>query len=308
MSKPLRTGLVGLGVIAPYYIAAFEHVEAAELVAVCDLRPELLVPSEGKFACHTDFRAMLAEAGLDAVIVNVPNDAHARLCADALAAGIPVCVEKPLATDIDDARALCSTAQTANVVLFTAFHRRYNTNVLELRRRGAGHGPVRAVRTHYDELIEEHVGDDRWYLDMERCGGGCVADNGPNAIDVVRMFLPELTIAEARIERDAAGVDRKADIVCSAPGGATAQVLLDWSYPHGERKDVEVEYADGTVLYADMLAGFEGFKSSLWHEYIGILGDFALAVESGGEFGRDGLTALQLVTDAYARTRIGNPQ
>ncbi|MGV9674967.1 Gfo/Idh/MocA family protein [Nocardia sp. NPDC003482] len=301
MSGPLRVGLVGLGVIAPYYVAAFDQVADAELVAVCDLRPDRL---DGVRADrYTDHRTMLAEAGLDALIVNVPNDVHATICADALAARVAVCVEKPLATEVAAARELCAAARAAGTTLFTAFHRRYNDNVLALRRAGRAHGPVRAVRVHYDELIEDHVGDDRWYLDMERCGGGCVADNGPNALDVVRMFLPDLAVKDARIERDAAGVDRTADITLAGDDGATARVLLDWSYPHGERKTVDVEYADGTMLSADMLAGFTGFKSSLWHEYVGILTDFTRAIGAGGEYGDDGLIALELVTDSYARAR-----
>ncbi|MCM6773146.1 Gfo/Idh/MocA family oxidoreductase [Nocardia sp. CDC159] len=308
MSAPLRVGLVGLGVIAPYYVAAFDRVDAAELVAVCDLRAERLRGLADTHACYTDHRAMLAEAGLDALIVNVPNDAHVEICADAVTANIAACVEKPLAIEVGAARELCAAARAAGVTLFTAFHRRYNDNVLNLRARGAAHGSVRSVVVHYDELIEEHVGEDRWYLDMERCGGGCVADNGPNALDTVRMFLPDLAVQDASIERDGAGVDRKADITLAGTDGATARVLLDWSYRHGERKTVEVEYGDGTVLFADMLGGHQGFKSSLWHEYVGILDDFVHAIHTGGTHGEDGLIALELVADSYARAGQDGPR
>lgn len=304
MNAPLRIGLIGLGVISRYYLAAFEQVPGVELIAVCDVREDRLAACAGTHRRFADHHTMLAEADLDAVIVNVPNDIHAQLCSDAIRAGVAVCVEKPLATDLDDARRLCAEAKAARVTLFTAFHRRYNSHFRALVERGREHGAVRAVRAHYDELIEDHIGDDNWYLDMSRCGGGCVADNGPNAIDTVRMFLPELSLTGADIRRDSAGVDRWARLLFDAPGGASAEVLLDWAYHGGERKDVEVTYADGTVLYADALAGVDEFKGSLWHEYAGILADFAARVRTGDDYGDDGLIALELVTAAYRAAEV----
>jgi predicted dehydrogenase len=151
----------------------------------------------------------------------------------------------------------------------------------------------------YLERIEEHVGRDRWYLDPGRCGGGCVADNGPNSFDLVRLFMGDVTVEDAVITRDEHGVDRVADIRLRNAAGATARVELDWSYPSGELKDVEVRLANGTVVQADMLAGHPAFKSSLAHEYIGVLQDFRLSVLLGMDRACDGLAALDLVEASY---------
>ncbi|MBH5334930.1 Gfo/Idh/MocA family oxidoreductase [Streptomyces pactum] len=301
----MRVGLVGLGVISRFYVAAFDDVDGVELAAVCDLRPAALDPFRGRVPCYTDHRTMTAEAELDAVVVNVPNDAHAAVCADLLAAGLPVCVEKPLATRVEDGRALVRAARNADLVLFTSFHRRYNDNALALLERVRAHGsPVASLTVRYLETIEEHAGSDRWYLDPERCGGGCVADNGPNAFDTVRQFLGPVRLTGATVERDRDGVDRRAEIHLGAAGGATARVLLDWSYP-GERKDIEVTLADGTRLAADMLGGHLGFKQSLWHEYAGVLRDFAAAVRAGEDRAEGGMAALELVADVYRHEAAG---
>lgn len=303
--KPLRIGVVGLGVISRFYLDAFPGLPTLDLVAVCDLREEALAPHRAAWLpCYRDHRRMLAEAGLDAIIVNVPNDAHADVCRDALEAGVAVCVEKPLALDLAEGRALTELAVRGGSVLFTAFHRRYNDNVLGLLRSlPADASAVESVTVRYLEKIEEHVGADRWYLDPARCGGGCVADNGPNAFDTVRLFLGELTVESADVVRDAEGVDRQARVALRSAGGVLAAVELDWSYPHGEAKDVTVRLKDGTEHHADMLAGHHAFKSSLKHEYVGVLGEFEQAVRAGADASRAGLAMLELVDTTYATER-----
>lgn len=299
-----RVGLVGLGVISRFYLAAFDQVPALTVTALCDANPSRLAAARPRTAVtrHRDHRDLMTAGNVDAVVVCVPNDQHHTVCRDALAAGIAVCVEKPLATTLADARDLVRLAGRAGTGLFTAFHRRYNSEVAALLGRLAGGPPVVSMTVRYHERIEEHAGYDRWYLDPERCGGGCLADNGPNAFDLVRLVLGEVRLVECAVTRDGDGVDRQARAVLRGAGGAEARVDLDWSYP-GERKDIEVRLADGTVDGADLLAGRPGFKESLWHEYAGVLHDFAGVLDGRAPTGPgrpDGLAALELVTAGYA--------
>jgi len=300
MTRPLRLGVVGLGAISPYYLAAAERLPEWELTAVCDARAETLDGFGGTAARFRDHRTLLADARPDALVVAVPNDVHLPVCRDALAAGVPVCVEKPLALTAVEGRLLVELARRHGVPLMTAFHRRYNSAVRDLARRTAGR-EIRSVRVRYLERIEDHLGGEDWYLDPARCGGGCVADNGPNALDVVRLLLGDLTLTGCEIRRDGLGVDRRAVLRLRGRAVAVASVELDWSYP-GERKDVEVELADGEVLVADMLAGHTAFKGSLWHEYDAILREFTVLAAAGAPAGpgaHGGLQALELVEAAY---------
>ncbi|MFL6126792.1 Gfo/Idh/MocA family protein [Actinophytocola sp.] len=294
----LRIGVVGLGVISRFYLAALAGSPQARLAAVCDVREQALAPWRGVLPCHLDHRAMLTAERLDGVVVTTPNDTHAAVCRDVLAAGVPVCVEKPLATSLADGRELARLARAAGLVLLTAFHRRHNTTVRRLARGLRTGPPVESVTVRYWERIEDHVGADGWYLDPARCGGGCVADNGPNAVDLARMFLGDLRLRELSVSRDETGVDRRAAAVLSAATGAVAHLDLDWSYP-GECKQVEVALADGSRRCADMLAGHREFKGSLWHEYVGVLDDFVTAVRTGQDCVDSGLAALEFVDAVY---------
>jgi predicted dehydrogenase len=307
VNRPLRLGVVGLGAISPYYRAAAERLPGWDLAAVCDTRPRTLDTYEGPAARFSDHVSLLDGARPDAVVVAVPNHVHLPVCRDALAAGVPVCVEKPLALTAAEGRVLLDHARCCDTPLMTAFHRRYNTAVRTLAMRTAGR-EIRAVRVRYLERIEEHLGGEDWYLDPARCGGGCVADNGPNALDVVRLLIGDVTVTDCALHRDDTGIDRRALIRLHSLTGATATVELDWSHP-GEVKDVEVELADGQVLYADMLAGHPGFKASLWHEYEAILTEFASLAGPrvpAGPGAHGGLAALDLVEAAYECARAAD--
>ena len=142
------------------------------------------------------------------------------------------------------------------------------------------HG-LRSVELRYLEQIEEHTdGDGGWYATPAAEGGGCIVDNGPNAVDVVRHLFGEVSVDGVDVERSPAGVDMKADIRGALRGGAEAVIRLDWGY-EGEVKDLRARWDNGRELQADMLAGFPAFKSSLDHEYDGVLADFAARVASG---------------------------
>ncbi|MEU9017188.1 Gfo/Idh/MocA family oxidoreductase [Actinomadura sp. NPDC048394] len=297
MTAPLRVAVIGLGVISRFYLAALHHSPSMRLAAVCDSDPSK--PGSCGVPGYTDHVRLLDGERPDAVVVTVPNDVHLRVCADALERGVAVCVEKPLALDVAQGDALRRLADRRDVPLFTAFHRRYNAAVARLRDECAG-SRVTEVTVRYLERIEDHAGDDGWYLDPGRCGGGCVADNGPNAFDLLRLLLgpaeaaPE--VVSARIERDGRGIDRRADVLLRSRTAA-ARILLDWSYP-GERKDVEVRLADGRTLRTDMLDGHPGFKASLWHEYVGVLRDFERRIRAP-RAPDGGLAALRFVRAAY---------
>ncbi|WP_419992755.1 Gfo/Idh/MocA family protein [Streptomyces boninensis] len=302
--KPIRVGVIGLGVISRFYLQALAtEVRDIELAAVCDVNEEVLAPLRGRLPVYRDHREMLADTDLDAVVVNVPNDVHFEVVRDALAAGVAVCVEKPLGITVEEGRELRALATARNVPLFTAYHRRYNANVLRLLAELRTEVPPVRLTVRYWELIEEHVGKDRWYLDPARCGGGAVADNGPNAIDLVHLFLGDVTLTDATVVRDNAGVDRQARITLSTADGTEAVVDLDWAYDEGERKDIEVELADGRVIGADMLAGYPVFKSSLAHEYAGVLREFGEVLRGERRHWPDGLATLELVGQVYASER-----
>ncbi|MGC5033287.1 Gfo/Idh/MocA family protein [Micromonospora sp. DT229] len=307
----MRIGVIGLGVIAPYFLRAVEDDEQLTLTAVCDRNETKLADFTDDprgIATYTDHRELLASGLVDAVVLTLPNAVHAEVAADALRAGVHVCCEKPMTVHLADARELVALARESGRTLFTAFHRRYNRNVAELRDGVGDPTTIERLVCRYSERIEEHTGSEAWYLDQDLGGGGCVIDNGPNALDAVRTIVGDLELVDATIGDVRRGVEFCAELQLRSEHGVLITVELDWALPSGEVKDITVYGKDGSVRSADMLAGFPGFKTSLDHEYAAIMADFRHAVSLGDAYTDAGPDIVALVEQAYAVARRKEPR
>src|SRR6185437_6269965 len=196
-----------------------------------------------------------------------------------------------------------AAAHATGVTLFTAFHRRYNRNLRTLLARMPAAHDVAHVAVRYSENISEHSAGEVWYLDTRRCGGGCLIDNGPNALDMARQVVGPIKLEDATIGAVRYGAEFLARLSLLSADDVPVNIELDWGLPDGEIKDVTVTLEDGDVLYASMLDGFTGFKSSLRHEYAGIMADFHMAIRSGTSWRDDGPSTVHLVAGAYSVAR-----
>lgn len=293
-------GIVGMGVISHYYLKAFESQDKCKLVAVCDKDPGRL-QAYNEFSdirSYTNYKSLLDDPAVEAVIINLPNNLHFKACMDSLKAGKHVCCEKPLTLDLPEAEQLRAEARRLNLTLLTAFHRRYNNHLIAALQRNVFDSAVH-VRARYHERIEDHAGRDTWYLDAASCGGGCIADNGPNVFDTLHVALGSLRVESVSVRRGETGIDMGAEISLSTRRGLPVTVELSWDYDGGEQKDLVITYSDGSTVTVDLLQGSVGFKTSLYHEYEGVLRDLARSIHGIPEDGSIGVDAVRLVRDCY---------
>ncbi len=115
----LKVGLVGVGGISGAHIPAWEERADAELVALCDIRPERME----KFAlkrCYTDFDEMLNNEELDILDICLPTYLHADFAVKAMEKGINVICEKPISLKVEDIERVYSCAERNNVKFMVA--------------------------------------------------------------------------------------------------------------------------------------------------------------------------------------------
>lgn len=115
----LKVGLVGVGGISGAHIPAWEAMENAELVALCDIRPERMEKYEGK-RCYLDFDEMLATEELDILDICLPTYLHADFAVRAMEKGINVICEKPISLKQEDVERVYGTAKKNNVKFMVA--------------------------------------------------------------------------------------------------------------------------------------------------------------------------------------------
>ena len=100
-NEKVRVGFIGCGLIGLRHIADFKKLPEADLVAVSDTYAPRI--DRGKADCggpnvkgYTDFRQMLDDKSVDAVVISTPDHWHALQTIMACAAGKDVYVEKPM--------------------------------------------------------------------------------------------------------------------------------------------------------------------------------------------------------------------
>jgi predicted dehydrogenase len=121
MSAPLRAGVIGAGVFGGYHAEKLSGLPGVTLVGAYDhhaVHAEAIVARRGGRVFESE--AALIEA-VDLVTIATPASAHAASALAALAAGRHLYVEKPLATDPEDADRIVAAAHAAGVVAACGF-------------------------------------------------------------------------------------------------------------------------------------------------------------------------------------------
>lgn len=118
---PLKLGLVGCGAWGREILNTLARLASAEVAAVCDTYPAMLrrtkdiAPNAKQIG---DYRELLADESIPAIVVATPSHLHKDLVLEALKAGKHVYCEAPLAHSIEDARAIAKAAKEATSQYF----------------------------------------------------------------------------------------------------------------------------------------------------------------------------------------------
>lgn len=116
----LKVALVGVGGISGAHIPAWENMEDAELIALCDIRPERMDNYRETKHCYTDFDEMLANEEFDILDICLPTYLHADFAIKAMNKGINVITEKPISLKKEDVQRVYETAAKNNVKFMVA--------------------------------------------------------------------------------------------------------------------------------------------------------------------------------------------
>ena len=203
MTTRVRFGLVGYGFGGRYFhaplLASAPDIDFMGVVTrSADRRAELARDRPGVDAY--DSLADLAAAGVQAVAISTPADTHMPLAREAIDLGLAVVVDKPFALDAATAHSTVEAAEAAGVPLSVYQNRRWDSDLLTLRRLIA-EGTLGAV-TRFESRFERFAPDPG----PPAAGGGTLRDFGAHLIDqALLLFGPATRVyaeMRARHERD----------------------------------------------------------------------------------------------------------
>jgi len=127
----IKLGVIGCGGIATHQLNSVWEDERFELVAGADIRPGQLDIFKEKFGLgqgYEDYRVMLREAELEAVMICTPTYLHAEMVIAAAEAGVPIFCQKPMAMSSYDCYRMIQATQAGQVGLQVGFVRRFDND------------------------------------------------------------------------------------------------------------------------------------------------------------------------------------
>ena len=192
----LRWAIAGFGWVARDFMVRAIEASGGTVVAVADPSPIAQASAESaSIVAYDDAATMLGGTECDALYVATPNHLHDTPVLAALAAGVPVLCEKPMAASLAAAEAMAVEVERSRTLYGTAFDQRHHpahVAIAEAIANGAIGRPV-AVRIVYACWVGPDWGssEDNWRADPQAAGGGAVIDLALHGLDLAQLLVGE---------------------------------------------------------------------------------------------------------------------
>ncbi len=215
-------------------------------------------PGHGVPRWYDDAAALIHDPQVDAVYVATPPSGHCPYTLEALQAGKPVYVEKPMALDYAQCRHMIDCSRRTGVPLFVAYYRRslpYFEKVRELLLGGAIGTPLDVRLAFSCPPRPEDLDRDNppWRLRKEIAGGGYLLDMGSHQINLLQWLFGGGEVVSA-YTANRAGLYEVEDYVSADlrfDGGLTAHCVWNFAAPEDERADlIEVAGSKGVMRFS----------------------------------------------------------
>jgi predicted dehydrogenase len=208
----IRLGIIGTGAMANTHAESFCSMRGVRLAACADIDPARARAFAARWDIprwYSDYRVLLATEALDAVSVATVDAAHAPVSLAAIARGLAVLCEKPLATTLADARKMRDAARARGVVTQVNFSYR-NAPCAQAAAaliRNGGIGRVLHVEASYLQswLVQDTWGDWRttdaftWRLSRRHGSAGTLGDIGCHIYDLTALLCGEISEISCRL-------------------------------------------------------------------------------------------------------------
>jgi predicted dehydrogenase len=237
MREDIRVAVVGSGAIAQVaHLPVLSKMRGVRVVALCDIDRAKARALADRFEIpdvFVDIEDLLGYGGIDALVVATPNHLHEPHVLAAIAAGVDVLCERPLALNASGVERILVAAENAGRKVVVGNNHRFRSDVQALDRflRGGELGKLVGVRAGSYNLRSAVPS---WRLRRAESGGGALMDLGFPLLDLA-FWLADFARPErvwAQLDRPgmANAVEDSALVVLQCSGGIAMSFDVSWSY------------------------------------------------------------------------------
>jgi UDP-N-acetylglucosamine 3-dehydrogenase len=221
----LRVGVIGVGVMGSNHARVLAELPGVKLVGVADPDRNCCDQVARSLGCASlRDAADLIRRGVDAVTIAAPTHLHRDIAIDCAARGIHVMVEKPIASTVEESRAIVAAARRAGVTLMVGHVERFNPAVQSIKR---------AIK---DQDILSIAITPVGPFPPRMSNVGVVIDLAVHDIDLIRWFT-DSEIVEIQPQTSSAVAEREdiALLQFRTASGVLAHINTNWLTPFKAR-------------------------------------------------------------------------
>jgi predicted dehydrogenase len=215
MSKPIRIGMIGYGLMGRAHTNAYKRVpdffpglkHRPVLQAACARNEEntkAFADQWGYASYETDWRMLIARDDIDAIDICVPNNMHKEIAVAAAAAGKMILCEKPLSLDIAEGEEMCDAVEKAGVVN-TVWYNYRRIPAVSLAKQIIDSGKLGRIYHFRSNFLQDWTistdvpqgGAGTWRLDSAAAGSGVTGDLLAHCIDTAIWLNGSITDVSA---------------------------------------------------------------------------------------------------------------
>ncbi len=193
----LAWGMIGTGEVAESKSGpAFYKAAGSTLYAVCNRTYSKAVDYAKRHnvpVVYKTVEALLSDPRVDCVYVATPPYTHKELALQVIAAGKPLCLEKPMAMNSNECRAIVAASEKRQVPVYVTYYRRSQPKFIkikELLENGNIGRPGSVQVTQYQKLPDAiKEGRIPWRFSKEIAGGGILVDMGSHVFDILDFII-----------------------------------------------------------------------------------------------------------------------
>ncbi|HJF31283.1 MAG TPA: Gfo/Idh/MocA family oxidoreductase [Sporosarcina psychrophila] len=318
----MKLGMMSFAHMHAYsYADGVKRLPNVELVGIFDENVERGQEAARKYdTVHYSDQAEFLSLEMEAVIICSENNRHKEMVVNAAKAKKHILCEKPIATNLTDAKEIIQVCKDHAVILQIAYPVRFSSPIQQVKEMidNGELGDIVAFRT-----TNRGQNPGGWFIDKEQSGGGAVLDHTVHMVDIMRWYLnEEVTEVKAIIDsyfHDIA-IDDAGLLTLEFENGVIASHDASWSrfteYPTWGDVTIEVIGTKQTVkvdAFNEHVKMFSSGKKSLEHIFygndmdFGLIRDFINCVKEGREpsiTGYGGLKSLAVSLAAYESSKF----
>jgi predicted dehydrogenase len=237
MRPDVRIAIVGTGAIAQTaHLPVLRKMRGVNLVALCDIDRAKARALADRFEIpdvYVDLEELFSEGLPDAIIISTPSLLHQPYVLEAIAAGVDVLCERPLALTTRGVQTILDAASSSKRKVVVANNHRFRSDVQALDRflRGGELGTLTGFRAG---AYQQHGTVTGWRLNRAESGGGALFDLGLSLVDLALWLAdyppPQRVWAHVNRPRGPTSVEEAALLTLECANGMACTFDLSWSY------------------------------------------------------------------------------